>query len=114
MRLKVKMNDVNTGKIDALDPSMPPVDVFVSGVTKQYSYVFVGVCEDRYIKKKITLFTAVPCPSWSTFTTPISRVTGGIIVAVTGLTAARPIGARFACYSKTNIINKLCVVLFFF
>jgi len=52
MRLKVKMNDVNTGKIDALDPSMPPVDVLVSGVTKQYSYVFVGVCEDRYIKKK--------------------------------------------------------------
>jgi len=51
MRLKVKMNDVNTGKIDALDPSMPPVDVLVSGVTKQYSYVFVGVCEDRYIKK---------------------------------------------------------------
>lgn len=66
---------------------------------------FVGVCEDSYIKN-ITLFTAVPCPSCSTLTSPISRVTGGIIVAVTGLIAARAIGASFACYSKTNIINK--------
>lgn len=66
---------------------------------------FVGVCEDSYIKN-ITLFTAVPCPSCSTLTSPISRVTGAIIVAVTGLIAARAIGASYACYSKTDIINE--------
>lgn len=43
------------------------------------------------------LFTAAPCPSCSTLTFPISRVTGGIIVTVTGLTAARAIGASVTC-----------------
>lgn len=92
-------------KIDVLDHSMPPVDASVSGETKQCSYVFEGVCEDSYIKN-ITLFTAVPCPSCSTLTSPISRVTGAIIVAVTGLIAGRAICASFTCYIKTNIINK--------
>lgn len=53
--------------------------------------------------KNTTLFTAAPCPSCSTLTFSISRVTGGIIVAVTGLTAARAIDASFTCYSKTDI-----------